>query len=138
MMVSPVASGFGLAWLAFALALAIHVADEAAHDFLAVYNPTALAIRSRLPFLPVPTFSFPVWLGGLVALVILLLLLSPLAFHDNARLRVISWPLAVLVGIGNAVLHIASSAFQRRKMPGVYSAPLLLIASVYLIVAITR
>ena len=47
---------FGFAWLAFALALAVHVLDEATHDFLSVYNPSAQAIRSRLPFLPLPTF----------------------------------------------------------------------------------
>ncbi len=43
---------FGLAWIVFALAIAVHVADEAAHDFLSVYNPTVRAIRERLPFLP--------------------------------------------------------------------------------------
>jgi hypothetical protein len=114
---------FGLAWIAFALAVAAHVADEAAHDFLSVYNPTVRAIRARMPFLPLPTFSFPVWLGGLIAGIVLLLLLSPLAFDGDNRLRLIAWPLAVIVGIGNALLHLAGSAWYRRWMPGVTSAP---------------
>jgi hypothetical protein len=126
---------FGIAWVAFTLAVAMHVADEAAHDFLSVYNPTVRAIRARLPFLPVPTFSFAVWIGGLIAGIALLLLLSPLAFSGNEVLKAIAWPLALLVGIGNAVLHILGSAWKRRWMPGVYSAPLLLIAGLCLLEA---
>ena len=74
---------FGIAWVAFALALAVHVTDEATHNFLAVYNPSVLAIRARLPFLPIPTFTFGVWISLLIAGIVLLLCLSPLAFRDS-------------------------------------------------------
>jgi hypothetical protein len=124
---------FGFAWVAFALALALHVSDEATHDFLAFYNPTARAIRERFPFLPVPTFTFPVWLSLLIAAFILLLCLSPLAFRGKRWLRVAAWPLGVLVGIANATLHISSSIYFHRWMPGVYSSPLLLAAAIYLL-----
>lgn len=126
---------FGMAWIAFALALAVHVADEAKHDFLAVYNPNAKAIRARFPFLPVPTFRFGAWLGLLIAGVLLLLALSPLAFRGNAWLRLASWPLAILVGVANAGLHLGSSIYFRRWMPGVYSSPLLLAAALWLLSA---
>jgi hypothetical protein len=129
---------FGYAWLAFALALAVHVADEAAHDFLSVYNPAVRAIRARLPFLPLPTFSFPVWIGGLCAGIVLLLLLSPLAFAADQRVRMIACALAAIVGIGNGLLHIAASLFKRRWMPGVMSAPLLIAAAVWLFAAAAR
>ena len=129
---------FGLAWVAFALAVAVHVADEAAHDFLSVYNPTVRAIRARLPFLLVPTFSFPVWIGGLIAGIFLLLLLSPLAFQGDDRLRLIAWPLAITIGIGNSSLHVAGSAYFHRWMPGVYSAPILMFAAVCLLTATYR
>lgn len=114
---------FGFAWVAFALAVALHVADEAAHDFLSVYNPAVRAIRQTLPFLPLPTFSFAAWIGGLIAGIVLLLLLSPLAFDGDSHLRLIAWPLAVIIGIGNGLLHLAGSAYSRRWMPGVCSAP---------------
>ena len=127
---------FGFAWIAFALAVAVHMADEAAHDFLSVYNPTVRAIRARLPFLPLPTFSFPVWIGGLIAGIVLLLALSPLAFDGDDRLRLIAWPLAIIIGIGNALLHFAGSAWHRRRMPGVYSAPLLLVTGTCLLAAV--
>lgn len=123
---------FGIAWIAFALALALHVADEARHDFLSTYNPSVRAIRAKLPFLPIPTFTFRIWLSLLIAGIFLLLCLSPLAFSGNHALRLIARVLAIVVGIFNAVAHLASSAYLRRWMPGVYSSPVLLAAAIYL------
>ncbi|PYT53157.1 MAG: hypothetical protein DMG43_09725 [Acidobacteria bacterium] len=40
---------FGRAWLFLCLAFAAHVTDEALTGFLAVYNPTILAVRAQLP-----------------------------------------------------------------------------------------
>jgi len=68
-----VTDGLGPAWVALCVALAIHVADEALTDFLSVYNPAVGAIRARFPFLPLPTFTFRIWLGGLIVVTVLLL-----------------------------------------------------------------
>jgi len=125
---------FGLAWLALCVALAIHVADEALTDFLSVYNPAVRAIRARFPFLPLPTFTFPVWLGGLIGVTVLLLALSPAAFRGEAGMR----PAAYVFGIvmaGNGLLHLGGSIYMRKAMPGVYSAPLILAAAIYLLAA---
>jgi hypothetical protein len=121
---------FGFTWLGFALAFGLHFTDKATHDFLAFYNPSARPIRGRLPFLPVPTFTFPVWLSLLIAAFVLLLCQSPFAFRGNRGLRVAAWPLGVLVGISNATLHITSSIYFHRWMPGVYSSPLLMAAAI--------
>src|SRR5256885_15116663 len=75
------ASRLGVAWLALCGAPAIHVVDEALPDFLSVYNPAVRAIRARFPFLPLPTFTFPVWLGGLIAVTTFLFALAPAAFR---------------------------------------------------------
>lgn len=123
---------FGLAWIAFALAVALHVADEASHDFLALYNPNARAIRAKL-HLPVPVFTFRGWLTGLIAGIALLLLLSPLAFHGAHWVRVTALPLAILVGIFNGLLHIVGSLFYRKKLAGVVTAPVLLAAGTWLL-----
>jgi len=123
---------FGIAWVGFALALALHVTDEATHNFLASYNPSVLAIRARLPFLPLPTFTFGVWLSLLIAGITLLLCLSPLAFRGSRWLRTAAWPLGLLIGIANASLHIGSSIYFHRWMPGVYSSPVLLSAAAFL------
>jgi hypothetical protein len=126
---------FGVAWMALCAALAVHVADEAFTNFLSVYNPAVRTIRSHLPFLPLPEFSFPVWLTGLIAAVILLFSLSPFAFRE-ARLMA---PLAYMFGavmLGNGLLHIGSSIYLGRVMPGVYSAPFLVVCSLYLLTSV--
>lgn len=124
---------FGIAWLLFALAVALHVTDEATHDFLTTYNASVHAIRARLPFLPIPTFTFAVWLTGLIAGIVLLLVLSPFAFRGNRALRLVAVPLGLVVGVFNAALHISSSIYFHRWMPGVYSSPFLLVAALFLL-----
>lgn len=124
---------FATAWFAFAAALACHVADEATHDFLSVYNPNVLAIRARFPFLPLPTFTFREWLVGLIAAVVLLMSLTPFAYRGVRWIRIVAWPLGILIGVGNGLLHIASSIYYHRLMPGVLSAPLLIAAGAWLV-----
>lgn len=124
---------FGIYWLAFGYTLALHVLDEASHDFLSVYNPNALAIRRIAPFLPVPVFTFRQWTGSLLFGLALLLALAPLAFRGLKWQRWLAVPLAILVGIGNALGHILSSFYYWRFMPGVYSAPLILLSGILLL-----
>jgi hypothetical protein len=126
---------FGVAWLALCVALAIHVADEALTDFLSVYNPAVRVIRARFPFLPLPTFTFPVWLGGLIAVTVLLFALSPAAFRGEPGLR----PGAYVFGIvmaGNGLLHLLGSVYMRKVMPGTWSAPIILAAAIYLLTCV--
>jgi uncharacterized protein with HXXEE motif len=130
-----VTAGYGVAWLALCIALAIHVADEALTDFLSVYNPTVRAIRARFPFLPLPTYTFRVWLSGLAAVIALLASLTPAASRDAPGMR----PTAYVFGLvmaGNGLLHLGASLYKRRLMPGTYSAPLILAAAIYLLAAI--
>lgn len=118
-------------------ALAVHVADEALTDFLSVYNPTVEAIRERVPWLPLPTFTFPVWLAGLILAVVILFILSRFAFRGAWGMVVFAYFYGVFM-LGNGLLHFAGSYYLGRWMPGVYSAPLLLAASVWLLVCVTR
>lgn len=98
---TPSNRGFGIAWLLIAIGLGFHVADEAAHNFLSTYNPSVRAIRARFPFLPLPTFTFAVWLTLLIVGILLLLCLSPLAFRGSGWLRIVSLPLGIVVGVLN-------------------------------------
>lgn len=128
----------GPAWLAMGIALGLHVADEAAHDFLAWYNPVATQIRARLGGLPFPpTFTFWPWLLGLVVLTGAILALTPLAYQGRGWLR----PVAVALGVintGNALLHLVGSVIARRRVPGVLSAPVLLASAAWLLYAAAR
>lgn len=125
-------TGFGVPWLVLCGAFAIHVADEALTDFLSVYNPTVRSIRARFPFLPIPTFTFRVWLSGLIVAVLLLASLSPLAFRGVAWLRPVAYGYGIVMA-GNGVLHLGTSVYMRKLMPGTYSAPLILAAAIYLL-----
>jgi hypothetical protein len=129
--------GFGAAWVGLALALAVHVTDEAANDFLSVYNPAVRAIRERIGFFPMPTFTFEIWITGLILAVLLLLSLSPFAFRASPGLRWVAYPLAVLMFF-NGMGHILGSLYMRDWMPGVYSSPVLLAASVWLWLSLRR
>lgn len=124
---------FGIWWLAFGYTLALHVLDEASHDFLAVYNPNALAIRRALPFLPLPVFTFQSWAASLLCGLTIWLALAPFSFRGARWQRWLAIPIAALAGIGNGLAHIVSSIYFHRFMPGVYSAPLILLSGIMLL-----
>ena len=125
------------AWIVLAIALALHVTDEALTGFLPVYNGIVTGLRARFAWVPLPTFTFAVWLGGLVLGVGLLLALSPLVARGYGWLRVISYALACLM-TGNALGHVAASLLWRSLAPGALSSPILLAAAVRLFVATRR
>jgi Protein of unknown function with HXXEE motif len=133
-MKGPVHTRFGAAWFLFALTLALHVIDEVNHHFLAYYNPNARMIRERFG-IPIPVFTPEMFALTLGAAVLLLLLLTPSAFRGAPWLRWIAVPLAIIVGICNALLHIIASIYYHRFMPGLYSSPILLAAAIFLLVA---
>lgn len=143
---APGPRGFGAPWLALVAALAAHVADEALTGFLGVYNPTALEIRQRLgwSWWP-PVFAFNDWLLGLMLAVAVLLALAPLALRNARWLRPLAYALAALMianGLGHTLGTIRGASFASirfpRPMPGFYSSPLLIAASVWLMVRLRR
>jgi hypothetical protein len=118
----------------------VHVADEAATGFLAVYNPTVLAIRERAPWWPMPVFQYDTWLTDLTVAVLILCALTPLVYRGARWTRPVAYVFAGIM-IANAVAHTLGTALGRtvesvmfhRPMPGFYSSPLLLAAGLYLL-----
>jgi hypothetical protein len=94
-------------------------------------------IRAQYSWVPLPTFTFPVWLGGLILGVLLLLALTPVVSRGAPWIRVVSLILGVVM-TGNALGHIAASVYWGKFAPGVYSSPLLLIAALALLVTASR
>jgi hypothetical protein len=127
----------GQAWVALTLALAVHVADEALTDFLSFYNPLVTTLRSRLGWFPMPTFTFDVWLTGLITVVIVLFLLSVFVFRGSRAMVYFSYPYGVLMLL-NGLGHSVGSVYFGRLLPGVYSSPLLLVASLWLLLCAAR
>ncbi len=126
---------FGPAWVTLCIAFGIHVVDEALTGFLSVYNPMVRAVRARFPFLPLPTFTFRVWLTGLVLAVVVLASLTPLTYRGAAWMRPVAYAFGLIMA-GNGLLHLVGSAYTRKVMPGTYSAPLILAAAIYLLASV--
>ena len=122
-----------LAWMALCGALAIHITDEAVTGFLDWYNPTVRALREKHPLIPLPTFTFEIWLSLLIFAVVMLTAVSYFVWKGRWAMRPISHVFAVFMLV-NGLLHIAHSLYMRQLMPGVYTSPLLLAASIVLIV----
>ena len=135
----------GQAWLALSAALALHVTDEALTGFLSVYNPTVLALRSRFPWWPMPAFGFREWLAGLIVVVCVLFLLSPLFFRGGRPIRPLAAVFAILMilnGVGHTLGTIAGRSVAEvhfsRPMPGFWSSPFLIGASIWTLVELKR
>ena len=100
-----------------------------------MYNSTVRTIRARFPFFPLPTFTFRVWLTGLVLAVVVLASLTPFAYRGAGWMRPIAYALGIVMA-GNGLLHLVGSVYMRKAMPGVYSAPVILGAAVYLLASV--
>jgi hypothetical protein len=138
-------SNFGLAWLLLCLAFCAHVFDEATTSFLAVYNPTVLAMRAQFSWFPMPTFQFREWLIGLIVANAVLLALTPLAYRNERPLRPLAYFYAgvmLLNGMGHTTFTIlgrtVASVHFPRPAPGFYSSPFLLAASIYLFLRLRK
>jgi hypothetical protein len=139
------AAGFGWPWFALTVAFALHVFDEANTGFLAVYNPTVLAMRQRWGWFPMPTFQFREWLVGLLVGVAVCFALTPFAARGARWMRPLAWLYAVIhfsnaIGhtLGTILGHTVASVTFPRPAPGFYSSPLLLIGSVWLMVRLRK
>ena len=132
-MVSRKGRALGRAWLALTAVVAAHVLDEALTGFLDVYNPIVRSIRLRYAWFPAPTFNFGTWISGLVALVAVLLAVTPLAYRRARAVRLAAFPFAAIMLL-NGFGHLAGSLCLRRWAPGATTAPLLIAASVWLFV----
>lgn len=128
----PLITRWAVAWVTLAAALGLHVVDEALSGFLPRYNALVLSLRESYAWFPFPTFTFPVWLGGLVLLVVVLFALTPLVMRGHVWLRYFSYFLGVLM-TANAIAHVTASFLIRDFAPGVYSSPLLLVAAIALL-----
>jgi hypothetical protein len=121
------------AWYGLVAMLALHVLDEAETDFLGFYNPLVTGVRERVWWFPMPTFAFGTWLAGLIALLVILVLIAPLLHRWPPAARAASRVLAVIMFL-NGCGHLLGSAYFGRWLPGTTSAPLLLVASVALLI----
>jgi len=136
---SGVRSKFGPAWLLLCLAFGLHIWDEATHDFLRYYNATALTIWAHFSWLPRLDMEFRQWLFGTSGVTIVFLLLTPFAYRNARWIRPLGYFLAgagLLGGLGNILAtilgHSVPSVAFDGPAPGFYTAPLLVVFSLFL------
>jgi hypothetical protein len=120
------------AWFLLTTALAVHVIDEAVNSFLPFYNDLVLSIRDSLGFSPMPTFAFPVWVGGLILLILVCYAITPVVGRAWGYYRI---PVAIfaVIMIINGCGHIIGSKYFARLLPGFWSSFLLIAGGIYLI-----
>ncbi|MEJ5368603.1 MAG: hypothetical protein WHT08_09805 [Bryobacteraceae bacterium] len=119
------------AWLALTFALTLHVAEGALRDYLAFYNPLAMSLRDMLLWTWMPTFTFAAWLGAWIAI---LAALYGLVWFAAAPARWVVWFAIVYAEIAflYGAAKLAFAFYLEKAIPGVYTAPLLVIASSWL------
>lgn len=87
-----------------------------------------------------PVFEYGEWLAGLIVANLVLLTLAPFAFRGARWLRPIAYAFAAVMllnGVGQTLGTIfgrtVSLIHFARPMPGFYSSPTLLAASIYML-----
>jgi len=121
-----------LAWVLMVCAGALHVADEAAHGFLSFYNPLVKDLRESIGFWPMPTFSFEVWLIGLIVAILISLMLTPIVARGRRVIRVVVTTIAIIMVL-NGLGHMLGSVYFGHLLPGFWSSPLLLVTAAYVV-----
>jgi hypothetical protein len=124
------------------VAFGLHAYEEAVTGFLPIYIQTAAEIRTSIPQLPIPIFSRREWLGRLGMGMAFMLALSRSV--SGSTLDKGFDPAVSGIMLGNALLHVAGTIRGRtfssvqfpRPMPGFYSSPLLVAASLNLLAAL--
>jgi hypothetical protein len=123
---------FGYAWVLLTLAFTIHVIDEAVFDFLPFYNSVVTHAKEKFSFFPFPDFTYRTWLSGLIIVLIILYLLSVAAFQRKRWIIYFSVLYGVIMFL-NGVLHIIGSIYFSTPIGGVFSSPILLVVSTFLL-----
>ena len=114
--------------------------DEATTGFLAVYNPTVVAMREKVGWWPMPTFTFSTWLTGLILACVVLLALSSYVAQGAPGTRALAYIFAIIMLL-NAGSHTLFSILGRtvesvtfpRPAPGFWSSPFMAAAAIYLL-----
>lgn len=128
---------YGDGWLALWGALLLHVVEEAAHDFRAVYDPAVETIRRDVSLPGLPPFPFEAWIVFLVVSLVVLLALTLPAYRGARWLRSGAFVFSAVM-FANGLIHIVGSLLLWWPVPGVLSSPLLIAGSVYLWIRLAR
>jgi hypothetical protein len=130
----------GLPWLILCLSFTVNIFDDSLHDFLGSYNPTVLTLYGHFSWFPRIDLTRGEWLATVLGADAVLLLMTPWAFRKASFMRPVAYGFATfmfLKGLGtllaSAVGQTVPSVHFTGGAPGVYTSPLLVVASSYLV-----
>lgn len=124
-----------MAWLAACVALAVHLADEVFYGSLGLYADFARVLGWIWPSLSMPPFHREVWLLNLTGAILVLFALTWLVRQRRGVMVIASYLLAAFA-TANGVLHLLAAAALKSVIPGLWSAPLMIAAGLFLFLAI--
>lgn len=134
------AGNFGAAWLLFCASIAATITDQAINDFLGYYNATVLTLYGHFSWFPRIDMRFGTWLATAITTNALLLLFTPFAYRGARFLRPIGYVFStfmILVACGEIFASLLGqtvpSVHFTNGAPGVYTSPLLLASSTFLL-----
>jgi hypothetical protein len=122
-----------VAWVMMISVIAMHVFDETVTEFLPFYNQLVFNLRESIGFFPMPTFSFGLWLGGLIFSIAVGFALTPIVHHGGRIIRMLTTVLGILMTL-NACTHMIGSIYMGRLLPGFWSSPFLLFTAAHVVV----
>ncbi len=122
------------------VAFVLNIGDEAAHNFLDYYNATVLTLYGHFSWFPRIDLTYPEWLIGSGLAAAICGALTPFAFRNANWLRPLAYLFAflqLLNAMGISLSEIVGGTVPSVRFdgiaPGLYTAPLLLAASAYLL-----
>lgn len=121
-----------IAWLIMMFTIALHVFDEVKTDFLPFYNQLVLQLRQNTGFFPMPTFSFNVWLIGLIVMIVIGFAITPVFARGKKAMKIFTIVFGIIM-IFNACGHLIGSIYLGRLLPGFWSSPLLLVSAGFVV-----
>jgi hypothetical protein len=120
-----------VAWFTLCAVLAAHIAEEA-------QTASGVGIEIlRLFFPALPPFQYSIWLIDIVGAVLALLGLTWQVQQRNPLMRPASYALALFT-TGNAMMHLLLSYAENQVLAGTVTAPVMLVASLFVLVSIPR
>jgi hypothetical protein len=125
------------AWIALTIAFGLHVADEMTGGSLDMYNRVATALHARFEWLVLPSLGFAPRMAILACGVLVLLALTPAVWRGARLLVLLSLPLGVLM-VMDGLYHIVLAVAHHGSVPGLRTAPLIVLAALWLLVAAHR
>lgn len=119
------ARAWGWSWVGLVLAFVVHIADEVAGDALAFYNPLIRAVTSE-------ELPFDLWITALGFLVVGLAASTVFPFRGVRAFTYPAYIVATLLLL-NSLQHLVLLLALQRITPGTRSAPILLVAAVWVL-----